>query len=626
MRVTSQYLLNNFNADQQKVNEELKKVTEQISSGKEIQNNYDDPSVYNDTLKFDTHINELKGIQERTQKAQNFTSATDTTLQDFSDSIRTFKSELIRASNDSLNADDREAIASALEKEKEYMLTLANTQVAGQYIFSGSATSVKPFDADGTYHGNSQSLDIVLGEGVSTAYNIDGSSLFMGSDDKVQKKVSTNIALKNTETDQTITLEDSLSKLTGDETNPVDFYISGYGHDGTLVKSKVTLNPDETVQKLLDRIGEAYGNTPDNQLVDVTLDEKGHIVVTDLRRGKSQLELKLRGEQNATEIKFNENGYTLAVEGNDDSAYFVQNGNKIEGNIALMANGNMADTQTKLSDISNGSLDGKVFEMKVYDVDGISKDVTLNLDNNGSSFSVDGLTYTIYNAEEDSNGNGVATGADEMTMGQLNDVIAMVISGNLPAANSKSAYDQALVDARKEVEVSISQSGKMQIENLKNDTEIAFAFYDTKAGDFTDTSPSFSLMANDAVTTQKAEMDFFTQIDEIIQAVRNGTQSLDAKNENPRNIGLQDAIAQMEQFDDYFNSNLAKVGVMENTLTNARDRAQSMELSLKELQSELTDVDIAEAYMNLNQLSLSYQAILSSVTKVNSLTLLNYMK
>ena len=52
----------------------------------------------------------------------------------------------------------------------------------------------------------------------------------------------------------------------------------------------------------------------------------------------------------------------------------------------------------------------------------------------------------------------------------------------------------------------------------------------------------------------------------------------------------------------------------------------TMEVSLKELKSDLTDVDIAEAYLNLNEISMSYQAILSTVTKINSLTLLNYMK
>ena len=626
MRITSQYLLNNFKQDQQKVNQELKKVTEQISSGKKIQNNYDDPSIFNDTLRLDTHINDLKAVQERTQKAQNFTTATDDALQEFTNSLRTFKSQLIAAANAPLNQDNRDAIAASLEREKAYMMTLANTQVGGQFVFAGSATSTRPIDENGNYMGNGEAISTVLGEGVTLAYNVDGASLFLGSDEKVHKTLSTNVVLKKADDGAIIRPEEKISDLTGDDAHPLTLKISGTTHDGDTVKSKVTLQPEDTMQTLIEKISDAYGNTPDNRKVDVTLDENGHITITDLRHGHSQLELKLSGEQNGTPVKFNDNGYTLADVDNPDSAYFSDKGGKLTGNVTLIADGKLAERTTRLSAIANGSLDGKKFEMSVKDINGNAQTVTLNLDNNGSTFKVGGSTYSIYNAEEDSSGSSVKTKADQMTLGQLNDIIAMAVSGEYPTTDSKDDYDTAVKNARKSAAISIDQSGRLQIENSANDNPIKFAFYDIKGSDYSDTSATFALNADNAVTTQKAEMDFFSQIDEIIDAVRNGTNAIDAANDNPRNIGIENAIAQIDQFDAHFNKNLAKTGVMEKSLVDAQDRAQSMELSIKELKSQLTDVDIAEAYMNLNQLSLSYQAILSSVTKVNNLTLLNYMK
>ncbi len=627
MRITSQYLLNNFKQDQQKVNQELKRVTEQISSGKKIQNNYDDPSIFNDTLRLDTHINDLKAVQERTQKAQNFTTATDDALQEFTNSLRTFKSQLIAAANAPLNQENSDAIVASLEREKAYMMTLANTQVGGQFVFAGSATSTRPIDENGNYMGNSESISTVLGEGVTLAYNVDGASLFLGSDEKVHKTLSTNVVLKKADDGAIIRPEDKISDLTGDDANPLILKISGTTHDGKTVKSEVTLQPEDTMQTLIEKISDAYGNTPDNRKVDVTLDEDGHITITDLRHGHSQLELKLSGEQNDNSVKFNDNGYTLADPANPDSAYFAEKGGNLTGNVTLIADGKLADRTTRLSAIANGSLDGKQFEMKVTDINGNDHTIQLQLDGTASSFRVDnGTTKHIYNAENDSSGTPVPTKADEMTLGQLNDIIAMAVSGQYPSTDTKAAFDQAVQDARKSAAVSIDQSGRLQIENSANDNPVKFAFYDTNGSDYGDTSATFALNADNAVTTQKAEMDFFSQIDEIIDAVRNGTNAIDAANDNPRNIGIENAIAQIDQFDAHFNKNLAKTGVMEKSLVDAQDRAQSMELSIKELKSQLTDVDIAEAYMNLNQLSLSYQAILSSVTKVNNLTLLNYMK
>ncbi|RUM63400.1 MAG: flagellar hook-associated protein 3 [Sulfurospirillum sp.] len=629
MRVTSQYLLNNFRSDQQKVNQELKKVTEQISSGKKIQQSHEDPGIYDDTLRLDSQINDLQDVQKRMGKAKNFTTATDDALQDFTDSLRTFKSKVIAAVNDAVNSDNREAIAKELEEEKAHMMRLANTQIGGEYLFSGSATSVKPIDENGHYQGNDRKIETIVGEGVRTAYNIDGVSLFLGSKESVHKTVSTNVALKNSQTGAVLNGSDTLKELTGSDA-AVNFKLSGTGHDGSALKEEFTIESDETLDTLLEKIGSAYGNSSTSKRVKVELNDVGNIVVTDLKNGKSQLEMKLHGSFDdgsgtAKELSFIKSDFTYADAGNDDSAFFVKKGSLLKGNVTLMADGKLADNTTKLRDIANGTMDGKAFIMNLTDINGDSYRVNLNLDDD-STFTVrdsagNNTTYSIYNAD------GTQTKADEMTMGQLNNIVSIVTSGELPAAGSADAFNDAVIRARDKVDVSVNQSGKMEILDKSNDlSKISFSIYDNKATDFSDTAPTISFNANNAVTTQKAEMDFFAQLDDVIDAVRQGRTSLVSEGGNPRNIGMESAIQQLDQFDSHFNTQLARIGAIEKSLTHTQDRAMTMEVSLKSLKSDLTDVDLAEAYMNLNEISMSYQAILSTVTKINSLTLLNYMK
>ncbi len=628
MRITSQYLYDNFKQDQQKINQELKKVTEQISSGKKIQNSYDDPTIYNDSLKLDSHINELKGVQDRTQKAKNFTAASDAALQEFANSVRNIKNRLINASNAALNKDNLKTLADELELEKEHMINIANTQIAGQYLFSGSATSIKPIDANGQYNGNGEKIRTVVGEGVVVAQNIDGKTLFLGSDESVNKVVGTNVSLKNFQTDEYIKRTDTIRDMVGDDdedlTNdtPVTFMLSGTSHNGGSVKNQFTINTGESVETLLTKIGESYGNTATNKNVEVELNDNGNIVITDMQKGTSQLEFKLHATQGTKEIAFINSGYQMAAAGIEDSAYFMKNGSDIEGNVTLIADGAIARSDTKLSDISNGSLDGKSFIMKATDIEGNAKDIVLSLSNGGSTFTIGGTdVYNIYNAD------GTQTGANEMTMRQLNDIVAMVTSNKLPQSNDKSGFDAAIVASKERVSVEINQSGKMRITDKSNDlSKIEFAMYDSQADDYSVNTPTVSFMSDNAITIQKAQMDIFAELDEIIEAVRNGIVQTDSKSENPRSIGIENSITKIEQFDTHFNNQLAKVGVLDKSLTVAQERSMSMELSIKELKSEITDVDIAEAYMNLNQLSLNYQAILSSVTKINSLSLLNYMK
>ncbi len=629
MRITGQYLYNNFNLDQQKVNKELKKVTEQISSGQKIQTPDEDPSVYDDTLRLDTQINELKSVQERVKKAQQFTTATDTTLQDFTDSLRRFKTRVLAAVNDTANSDNREAIAAELTEERNHLMRLANTQVGGEYLFAGSATHTKPIDENGRYMGNDKQLQTVIGEGVTLPYNIDGKSLFLGSDDSVQKRVETNIPLKNAQTGETLTASDTLADLAGGE-GTLTFYLSGMQHDGTAVKEKFSIDTNQSIDTLLEKIGVSYGNTTDAKSVDVAINQQGNIVVTDLHSGKSQLMFKLRAEYDdgsgtTKPIDFIKSGYEYADAANPDSAYFVKKGSVLTGNVSLLANGKTVDASTKLEAIANGSLQNKSFIMKLTDINGDAYSVSLDLDSQ-SSFTVTGsngsTTYNIYNAD------GSQTSNSDMTMGQLSSVISMVTSGQLPTStNSADDFNSAVDAAQKVVSVGTDQDGRLQITDKSNNlSKITFAIYDPDASDFNVQTPTIAFHTNDAITTRKPQMDFFAQLDEIIDAVRTGKGEVDANTGDPRNIGMENALAQLDQFDAHFNTQLAKVGTIENSLTNASDRATSMEVSLKELKSDLTDVDIAEAYLRLTQISQSYQAILSSVTKINALTLLNYMK
>ncbi len=50
-----------------------------------------------------------------------------------------------------------------------------------------------------------------------------------------------------------------------------------------------------------------------------------------------------------------------------------------------------------------------------------------------------------------------------------------------------------------------------------------------------------------------------------------------------------------------------------------------LDLNVKKLKSQVEDVDVAEALMKFNQLNINFQAMLSSISKINSLSLVNYI-
>ncbi len=622
MRVLQSGIYNNFLLDQASAKEQIDKLTTQISSGKKIEHAYENSSVYVDTLRLDSEINALKGVQDRTLKSKVITDASDSAMNDMDLTLTDIKSKLILAANGTLNGDNLKSVAQELEQSKEHLRTLANSSINGEYLFSGTAVNVKPIDSNGNYHGNDKSLKTLISQSTQASYSIDGASLFLGFDSALKKSVSSNVHLQNQTSNKTLAVSDKVGDLMGSNTD-AHFYLKGVRHDGEAFKSKITLNASDDISKLLTQIEERYGNDS----IKAELSSNGTIMISDLKSGNSMLDFQMTASnEDVTDVSSLSTKIDFTVSNNsssDDKANFTQNGNILSGNIAMVDGDAFATKASKLSEIAASSLDGKQFKMDITNINGAAKTVTLDLADS-SSFSVDGQSYTIYDAD-DSNG-AQSTKADDFTLGQLDNVIAMVMADKLPLTNDKSGFDTAIVDAKKEVAVTLNSSGAIQIEDksAKNQA-ISFSLYDKDTNDFTK-SASLSFMSNRAVIVDNPKIDFFKDLDTIIDAVKNGILNVDANSSDPTNPGIQNAIAKIDSLASHFSKAHTKIGSMSNNLQLAHEKASTLELNVTQLKSEVSDVDITKAVIQYQQVSLNYQAMMSTIAKVNSLTLLNYVK
>ena len=153
MRVTESYKYFNYHANQQNVNSQLNKTINQINSGMKIQFGNEDPTAFINTLRLDQEVNTLNQATSNMNSAQKFANHTDTALNDITKSLDQFKSKLVFAANDEHSQTSYGAIAAELKRIKEHMISLSNTNINGEFIFSGSATTVKPISPDESAHG-----------------------------------------------------------------------------------------------------------------------------------------------------------------------------------------------------------------------------------------------------------------------------------------------------------------------------------------------------------------------------------------------------------------------------------------------------------------------------------------
>jgi len=285
-----------------------------------------------------------------------------------------------------------------------------------------------------------------------------------------------------------------------------------------------------------------------------------------------------------------------------------------------------ATSSTLLVDVASTSLDGKSFKIEGVNNNGDSFSEKIKFSTTGSTFTLDGNTYDIYDTNDP---RGVAN-CDEMTYQQLMDVMSMIITDTPPANTSGSGtpaeYDTAVKNATNIGEVSLTHDSKLQYQDKVNsNTKAKFAMYDTNSGDFTKPPSVMTFNTNNAVTVRDPKTDFFNVVDQMITAVENHKLYPDSTTVNMRNVGIENAIAMMDDLTDHVLRAHAQAGAQSKALTSAVERTSVLETSAKTLRSSVIDTDLAEASLNLSQLTVDYKAMLSTVGRVSKLNLVNYL-
>ncbi len=311
---------------------------EKLSAKMKITRPYEDVGIYVDATRLDYEASTLEQIKEATTKASEFAKNTDQTLNDFVDTLDSFKVKLIQAANSGEHSTtSRVAIANDLKAMREQLVSISNTAINGQYLFSGTAVDTKPISFDGSYNGNGNNIEVLAGSNLTVPFNIPGEGLFLGRDNDYAKQVTTNITLINKHeelnpqngNEEYMRLTDEIYKLIGtdywnstkigqdgkkmnyttDFTSdkvaalpPTVFFMQGQRPSGESFSTKFELSAGAKVSDLLEQMGRAMGNTDTNKVVEVSINKDAQIQMTNLQNGNEMMSFSLFGltEQQGT--------------------------------------------------------------------------------------------------------------------------------------------------------------------------------------------------------------------------------------------------------------------------------------------------------------------------------------
>ena len=216
---------------------------------------------------------------------------------------------------------------------------------------------------------------------------------------------------------------------------------------------------------------------------------------------------------------------------------------------------------------------------------------------------------------------------ENMTYGQLMDIIGMTMSESLPqASNDKFAYQEAIDKYEKSLDISLDVRGKLTVvDKVESLSKIELAMYDVKSNDFSNNSaPTLIFNANNAVVIDTPSTDFFGTLTSAVTAVENGILTTDAYSQDSRSAGIRGAIRAI----DHLAGHVAKVRTVAGTNSQSIDttikRLNNTITTTKELKNNVIATDVAETMVKFNEQALNYSALLRIISQINELTLINY--
>lgn len=751
---------------------------EKLSAHMKITKPYEDVGIYVDATRLDYEATTLEQIKEATTKASEFAKNTDQTLNDFADTLDSFKVKLIQAANSGEHSTtSRVAIANDLKAMRDQLVSISNTAINGQYLFSGTAVDTKPISADGTYNGNGNNIEVLAGSNLTVPFNIPGEGLFLGRDNDYAKQVTTNITLINkheelnpqTVNEEYMRLTDEIYKFIGTDYRtsakiaadgkmnyttdftkdkvatlpPTVFFMQGQRPSGESFSTKFELSADAKVSDLLEQMGRAMGNTDTNKVVEVSINKDAQIQMTNLQNGNEMMSFSIFGLtaqegtaaqntlwdtdkiQKATsleEIKkavadgnvhltsfIGSPNYVspddgIAMSTDYDKVNFANKGATVQNNTSQIVrkDNSFATNNTRLSEVaglSSGQIGavgaaGAGAVTSLANADDLIIDVTAKngnvykatIDFNGTQVTdpvtkavttyptimiqkkpiadptkadyIGNFYKTFWNEQIDPNSNpprqignqAKMVETDDLSFKEINDMLTILANGDLDKMQGKddrnpntqqglndayARFEETFLQASVSVESTMDHRGLITLKDKTTSaTNIKIAMYQDHGGnDYpadvgtanTKSASVLSFNKNDAVTIDRPSIDLFADLDDMIEAVFNGDFYGNANGVNPRTSGVQGAIKRLDHIMDHVNKIHAIAGTNSRHITDTNERATTLYLNVAEVKSTVIDADYGELAMQFQNNLLAYQAMLQATSKINQISLLNYM-
>ncbi|NVL89394.1 MAG: flagellar hook-associated protein FlgL [Desulfobacterales bacterium] len=226
MRVANKTIYDMIKFNLSSTTEELNKANEVVATGKRITDLSDDPVGLTQVLNIKSSLSNIEQMGCNIAIGKSWLTASESALTNVQNMISDTKALCVQMATATMSAAGREAAAKTVQNTLEEMVSLANTDVNGRYVFAGSKTNATAFTLAGssvTYNGDNTAFTIKIGRDATIQVGSDGEAVFQSPGNDIFT-----------------TLKDLKSALEGDDVDGIQAAIGELGSCLDHISAKIS--------------------------------------------------------------------------------------------------------------------------------------------------------------------------------------------------------------------------------------------------------------------------------------------------------------------------------------------------------------------------------------------------
>ncbi len=188
MRIATRSLYHSMQERILQLTDDLKRINEKITSGKNLNRPSDDPLSLIHSLALQNNLSQLEQYQRNMERGESWLNLTESALNEILKVVERAQEMAIQMANDTQSSETRGYAATEMGHLLDQAISIGNTRLGGSYIFAGYRTHRVPFSKavvggieTAQYEGDSNDFKILIGKDEDLTVGKNGGTVLINS-------------------------------------------------------------------------------------------------------------------------------------------------------------------------------------------------------------------------------------------------------------------------------------------------------------------------------------------------------------------------------------------------------------------------------------------------------------